>query len=216
MHYKKMIFCDFDGTITTRDTLEGFIQQFTDIDIRALGYEMGKKGYTVKRGITEMMALVPSARYEEGTEYFRNVKIREGFGEFLDVAARMEIPVVVISGGIREMTELVLAPYRDKIAALWAAKVDLSGEWVRFYSDYETETELVGKVGIIKGYDCDYAICIGDSYTDMEMGMFGNEVYARDRLAAALTQMGKPFSTFETFYDIIEKLKAGTGGSCDA
>ena len=176
MHYKKIIFCDFDGTITAQDTLEGFIQQFTDKDIRALGYEMGKKGYTVKRGIKEMMALVPSAKYEAGTEYFRHIRIREGFGEFLETAAQMEIPVVVISGGIREMTELVLAPYRDKITDLWAAKVDLSGEWVRFYSDFETETELVGKVGIIKGYDCDHVICIGDSYTDMEMGMYADEV----------------------------------------
>ena len=34
MQYKKIIFCDFDGTITAEDTLEGFIQQFITEDIR--------------------------------------------------------------------------------------------------------------------------------------------------------------------------------------
>ena len=207
MHYKKIIFCDFDGTITAEDTLEGFIQQFITEDIRVLGHEMAKKGYTVKRGIKEMMAMIPSDKYEAGTEYFRRIKLREGFGEFLDKAAGLGIPVVVLSGGIRDMTELVLAPYRDKILDLWAGKVDLSGEQVRFYSDFETETELVGKVNIIRGYDCEHVICIGDSYTDVEMALYAQEVYARDRLAAAMAQAGKSYCTFETFYDIIDRLK---------
>ena len=207
MQYKKMIFCDFDGTITAEDTLEGFIQQFITEDIRALGREMAQKGYTVKRGIKEMMAMIPSDRYEAGTEYFRHIRLREGFDEFLDAAAALGIPVVVLSGGIRDMTEQVLAPYRHKILDLWAGKVDLSGERVRFYSDYETETELMGKVNIIRGYDCDHVICIGDSYTDIEMALHAREVYARARLAAAMEQMGKSYCTFETFYDIIDRLK---------
>lgn len=207
MQYKKIIFCDFDGTITAEDTLEGFIQQFITEDIRRLGHEMAQKGYTVKQGIREMMAMIPSDKYEAGTEYFRHIRIREGFDAFLNRAAELGIPVVVLSGGIRDMTELVLAPYRDRILDLWAGKVDLSGERVRFYSDFETETELVGKVNIIRGYDCEHAICIGDSYTDVEMALYAQEVYARDRLAAAMEKMGKSYCTFETFYDIIDRLK---------
>ena len=89
MHYKKIIFCDFDGTITAEDTLEGFIQQFIAEDIRALGREMVKKNYTVKRGIKEMMAMIPSDSYTAGTEYFRHIRLREGFEVFLDTAEEL-------------------------------------------------------------------------------------------------------------------------------
>lgn len=216
MRYKDIIFCDFDGTITTEDTLEGFMQQFISEDIRALGSRMAAEGYSIKRGVTELMSSIKSEDYRRKTDYFQRLPFREGFGDLLACARKRGIPVVVLSGGIREMTELALAPYREDILDLWAAQVDLSGEYVRFYSEYETETELVGKVGIMGRYAYDRAICIGDSYTDMEMASHAQIVFARDRLAKNMQALHKKFYPFETFYDIISALESLCGGIGDA
>ena len=207
-----MIFCDFDGTITAKDTLEAFIESFIGPDIWTISERMLKEGYTVKRGIKELMGMIRSEDYLNGLHLFKDLPIREGFGEFLDCCGSLGIPVVVLSGGIKEMTEEALAPYMDKIHDLWAGSVDTSGEYIRFYSDYETETELMGKINIIKRYDFEKVIAIGDSYTDFEMGSFADITFARDRLAAALENDGKPFFPFETFCDIIPELQKLFGG----
>ena len=78
---------------------------------------------------------------------------------------------------------------------------------MRFYSPYESDTEVVGKVGIMRRYDCDRTICVGDSYTDLEMAAAADMVFARDRLASAMEKTGKKHFTFETFYDMINVLK---------
>lgn len=212
MPYRDIIFCDFDGTITETDTLEGFIQQFTEEDIRTVGKRMQSSGYSVKRGITELMGSIRSEDYRKKTDYFRHLPFREGFGDFLDYAKAVQIPVVILSGGIRDMVSLALAPYRDKIADLWAGQVDLTKEYVRFYSDYESETEVVSKVSIMRRYACDHAIAVGDSYTDMEMACEAQIVFARDRLAAAMEKSGKNYFTFASFYDIISALQNVRGG----
>lgn len=207
MHYREIIFCDFDGTVTEIETLEAFLQLFLSEDLRALGQEMMAKGYSVKQGIKETMARIPSDDYRRHTDFFRQLPIREGFEAFLDYAHTVGIPVVILSGGIREMVETSMAPYRNKILDIWSGEVDLSGEYVRFYSPYESDTEVVSKVGIMRRYDCDRTICVGDSYTDLEMAAAADVVFARDRLASAMEKAGKKHFTFETFYDMINVLK---------
>lgn len=202
-----IIFIDFDGTITAIDTLEYFMTALTGIDMREYGIQKTKEGYTVRMAITEMMGMIRSEDYKKSTYMFKDLPVREGFDDFLDAAKECNIPVVVLSGGVEEMAEETIKPYRDKIQDLWAAKVDLSGEYIRYYSGYESETELVGKTGIMARYDYDKAIAIGDSFTDREMSLASDIVFARDRLAEVLEKSGKSFYRYETFHDIAEKLR---------
>lgn len=202
-----MIFVDFDGTITAYDTLEVFITKLAGIDAGKVCAEMIAQGYSIKDIIIEFMGKIRSEDFINSRDQFDDLPLREGFGEFLDYAGSKGIPVIVLSGGVREMAERAVAAHRDKISDLWAADVDLSGEYVRFYSNHATETETVGKVGIIKQYDCDTVICVGDSYTDFEMAMYSDYVFAIDKLADKLEAEGRRFFKFNTFHDIIRVLE---------
>ena len=113
---KPIIFTDFDGTITTEDTLTGAILPYVDKK-EFLEYN-GK----LERGEMTLSAVVRYA-YDD-----RPAQIRPGFSEFLDDMEKRGIPVVVISGGFRQFSERKLAPYMKKITALHAVDMTVDGD----------------------------------------------------------------------------------------
>ncbi len=205
--YPLIVFSDFDGTITEHETLEAFIQLFIKEDIRKVAAQMIQSGYSVKDGIKEMMSRISVEQYNKKRDFFRNLPIRPGFAEFVKFLQLKNIPLVVLSGGILEMVTLNLAPYMEGIMCYYTANVDLSGQMVRFWSDYETEQELVGKQEIMSSFNYDKAICIGDSYTDFRMTMCADIVFARDRLAEKMEESQRTYFKYDTFYDIISQLE---------
>lgn len=204
--YAWMVFADFDGTITEQETLEEFLQLLLEEDIRSIGEQMVRKGYTVKQGVQELFGRVTAERYREHTCFFDGLSLRPGFSEFAEVLEERQIPLVVISGGIREMVERNLAPFRKRILDIYAGEADLSSGHVRFWSPYETTEEIVGKRQVMARYQWEHAICIGDSYTDFRMAEAATHVFARDRLASMMKKTGKPYYEYENFYDIINQL----------
>ena len=212
--YTWMVFADFDGTITEQETLEAFLELLLEEDIRTVGEQMAQKGYTVKQGVQELFGRVTAGRYREHLSFFDGLSLRPGFAKFVEILAKRRVPLVVISGGIREMVEQNLAPFQDRILAVYAGEADLSSGFVRFWSPFETEEEIVGKRQVMDRYRWKHAICIGDSYTDFRMAEAATYVFARDRLAAMMKKKGKPYFEYETFYDIIKQLPdilEGTG-----
>ena len=209
-----MVFSDFDGTITQEETLEGFLELLLETDIRAEGERMVRAGYTVKQGVQELFARVPAERYREKCGFFDSLALRPGFPEFTSDLAKRGIPLVVLSGGIQQMVERNLAPYRRQILDIYAGEADLSSGFVRFWSPYETEEEIVGKREVMARYPRSRSICIGDSYTDFRMAAAADVIFARDRMADMLRKKGKTHYEYETFYDIIDqlpKILEGTG-----
>jgi 2-hydroxy-3-keto-5-methylthiopentenyl-1-phosphate phosphatase len=202
-----IVFCDFDGSITKEETLEAFIKFNVDIDLEETARKMREEGVTVRDGVRKLIGMIPTEKYLENIGFFENLQIREGFVEFLDFLDNRGIPIVVISGGIDLMVTKTLGKYMNKIEAIYAAKVDLSGEYVYYYSDYESDVEMVSKINIMNLYECDKTICIGDSYTDVIMGKNADIPFARDRLAKALKAEGVKYYPYESFYDVVNQLE---------
>ncbi len=205
-HYPLIVFSDFDGTITEKESLEEFIQLFINEDIQDAAARMLQEGYSVKGGIREMMSRIPVEEYLQNTWFFDTLTIRRGFPEFVKVLQQNQIPLVVISGGIREMVVRNLEPFMDGIQQLYTAEVDLNEKYVRYWSDYETDLEIVGKREVMSRYSYDTSICIGDSYTDFIMAQAADIIFARDRLAENLNKHEIPYFPYDTFHDIIQQL----------
>ncbi|HML38865.1 MAG TPA: haloacid dehalogenase-like hydrolase, partial [Bacillota bacterium] len=146
----------------------------------------------------------PSSRFPEMMEYVRKVPIRDGFPEFLDEMEALGIPVVVISGGLRQLLEEKIGKYRDRFLGMHYVDLDISGEYMKLVSDYDDGREVLKKTDIMAQYDYRTAICIGDSYTDLNMAAASDIVFARDILAAYLKKEGKPFIPWNDFYDVIK------------
>jgi 2-hydroxy-3-keto-5-methylthiopentenyl-1-phosphate phosphatase len=199
---KRIVFCDFDGTITVAETFVAMITQFAP-EVSALVLpEIYAKRVTLRQGVRQMLESIPSASYSEIIEFTRSQPIRAGFVEFLDFLKTEHIPIVIVSGGLQGMVESVLAPYLDRIEAIHAIDLDTSGDYLQVKSRYEGGTEMVAKAEIMAQYGAEESIAIGDSITDWNMALAASIVFARPPLTDYLDEQQKSYLAWDNFLDI--------------
>ena len=185
--YDTIAFVDFDGTITMEDTLEGAIRLFASPEeFHSVKGKLVRGEMTLSQVVRYAFDGAPSSRLERMLDYVKGVALRPGFPEFLDEMDKREIPVVVISGGVRQFVELRLAPWRGRLLGVHAVDLDTSGPGMKLVSPYDDGNELLKKTDVMALYDYRHAIGIGDSFTDMKMSLAVDTIFARDVLAAYL------------------------------
>ena len=206
--YDTIVFVDFDGTITMEDTLEGAIRLFASPEeFHSVKGKLVRGEMTLSQVVRYAFDGAPSSRLERMLDYVKGVALRPGFPEFLDEMDKREIPVVVISGGVRQFVELRLAPWRGRLLGVHAVDLDTSGPGMKLVSPYDDGNELLKKTDVMALYDYRHAIGIGDSFTDMKMSLAVDTIFARDVLAAYLQKMGRQFLLYDTFFDVIEAVR---------
>ncbi|GBC62781.1 2-hydroxy-3-keto-5-methylthiopentenyl-1-phosphat e phosphatase [Desulfonema ishimotonii] len=203
---KRIVFCDFDRTITVRETFVDILRRFAgeSYDKVAPSFRSGK--VTLRQGVRMLVESIPSDRYPEMLAHIRRQDIRPGFPEFLDFLAERAVPFVVISGGLIGLVSARLESLSDRIHAIHAADVRDDGDYLQVESPFEGGTELVAKVDVMSRYVFDEAVAIGDGLTDRNIAMTASVVFARDGLQAWLRESGKAFFAWEDFFDIRERL----------
>lgn len=204
--YDTIVFADFDGTITMEDTLVGAIRLFAaPEEFQTYNQKLARGEMTLSQVVRYAFDGAPSDRLPRMLEYVRSVPLRPGFAEFLDGMDRRGIPVVVISGGVRQFVEQTLAPFRDRLLGLHAVDLDVSGPQMRLISAYDDGNELLKKTDVMALYEYRHAVGIGDSFTDRNMSLAVDTIFARDILAQYLKKLGVPYLPYEDFYDVIRQ-----------
>ncbi|MER3494373.1 MAG: 2-hydroxy-3-keto-5-methylthiopentenyl-1-phosphate phosphatase [Mastigocladus sp. ERB_26_2] len=199
---KRIIFCDFDGTITVSETFVAVLKHFAPQLSAQLIPEMYARRLTLRVGVRRILESIPSACYPEILEFTRKEPIRPGFTELLDFLEVKKVPLVVVSGGLRGMVEVVLGELVPRIHAIHAVDVNIKGEYLQVNSEFEGGTELVAKVQVMEKYPADEKIAIGDSLTDLNMALATPIVFARDRLAYYLEENQKPYIPWQDFLEV--------------
>ncbi|BAZ41505.1 HAD-superfamily hydrolase [Calothrix sp. NIES-4101] len=205
---RRIVFCDFDGTITAQETFVAVLKEFAPELAADLIPQMYALKITLREGVRRILESIPSSRLSEIIEFTRNQPIREGFPELLDFLDSQDIPFVVVSGGLREMVEAVMGDLVQRVKAIHAIDIDTSNTNFQVISPYEGETELVDKVKVMEMYPADVKIAIGDSVTDLNMALSTPLVFARDRLAQYLSDRNKDYIAWNDFFDVLHALKS--------
>lgn len=204
MKPSRAVFCDFDGTITTQDTFVSMLEKFAPEIAQKLLPAIFRREISLKDGIHQTLGTISSAYYPEIIEYMACQPIRAGLLEFIAFLNRLEVPFVVVSGGLTEMVNAVLVRQRliEGVTAIYAGEVDTTGELLRAYSAIESEVEFVAKAQAMAKYPAQSKIAIGDSVTDINMSLAADLVFARDRLMQYLDAENKPYVQWDDFHDI--------------
>ena len=205
---RRVVFCDFDGTITAIETFAGMLKEFApDLSAKIMP-EMYARRLTLREGVRQLLESIPSKRYPEILEYASDKEIRPGLEELLDFLDNQGVPFVIISGGIRGMVEKVLSRQNllARAASISAVELDTSGDYLRVHSEFEGETELVAKVQVMATYPAQETIAIGDSVTDINMALKADLVFARDRLIDYMEAQNKPYISWNDFFDVRDRL----------
>lgn len=208
---QRIVFCDFDGTITVEDTFVNVCRHFAADTVDRLLREIFKGSLSLKDGIRDIVESIPSARYPEMLDFVNGTPLRAGLERFLDFLEGKNIPFVVISGGLMGLVLRQLGPIAVRAERIYAADVDTSGKYLRVISPFEDGSELVNKKKIMSTYRYTDAAAIGDGVTDQGMAMEASIVFARKHLADFLDKCSKSYETWNDFYDVRETLERRWG-----
>ncbi|MGB8700827.1 MAG: HAD-IB family phosphatase [Thermosynechococcaceae cyanobacterium] len=206
MNVKRVVFCDFDGTITVAETFVAVLKRYTPDLSAELIPQIYTLQLTLREGVRRMLESIPSQVYPEILEFVRSQPLRPGLAEFLAFLHRQNVPCVVISGGLQGMVAAALAPYQSQIQAIYGVAVDTGGDRLQITSPAEGETDFVDKVALMQRHPARETIVIGDSVTDLNMALAADVVFARDRLAQYMEERGKAYDSWADFYDIRDRL----------
>jgi 2-hydroxy-3-keto-5-methylthiopentenyl-1-phosphate phosphatase len=205
--FKKAVFCDFDGTITSKETLSGMVSHLLPERWKEIVPEMLARRMTLREGVKTLVESIPVKRYGEVIDFVMAVPMRPGLEELLDFLDGRGVPFIVLSGGLRGMVESRLGPLVKRVHDIYAVDTDLSGEFIRVSSQFEGETELMDKPRVISQYGAEQVIAIGDGFTDINMAQVADLVFARDTLAQIMQQSGKTFIPWNDFTDVRRELE---------
>ncbi|MBU1171043.1 MAG: HAD-IB family phosphatase [Proteobacteria bacterium] len=202
----RMVFCDFDGTITVEDTFVKVCRHFAADVVDRMLKDIFKGTLTLKEGIRTIVESIPSSRYEEMLDFVNGTPLRPGLDSFLDFLEEKQVPFVVISGGLRSLVERQLGDIAKRASAIYAADVDTAGPCLHVISEFEEGTELVNKKKIMDTYSFTDAVALGDGVTDHGMAMAASLVFARRHLADYLDKQNRPYVRWNDFHDVREAL----------
>lgn len=201
-NYKRVVFCDFDGTITKQETFVAMLNRFAPEKMKEFGKKLFQKKITLREGVRGVVESIPSRHYRDMVEFINDEEIREGFEELLMFLKDADTPFIIISGGLKDSVERRLESYMDFIAGIYAPSIDASGDFLKMVSAFEEDNELVAKARVMDLFSYDQSISIGDGATDHKMALHSTLVFTRDRLATFLNKSQVWYVPWENFLDI--------------
>jgi 2-hydroxy-3-keto-5-methylthiopentenyl-1-phosphate phosphatase len=207
-----VVFCDFDGTITEKDMIISICEKFCPPVWKTIVQDILSKRKSVKDGVAEMFALIPSSKKEEILAFAQAAfRLRAGFPEFLAFCKSNGILFTVCSGGIDFFVEPLMASYKAFIHKIYSIPADFLGPMIRLRHPLACETEGTCKVKVMEQFPNTIRILIGDSITDLHGARHANVVFARNGLQDYLDEEKISYAPFETFFDITKMLSEFKG-----
>lgn len=204
--YERIVFCDFDGTITKQETFVAMLNRFAPEKMKEFGKKLFQKKVTLREGVRGVVESIPSSHYKDMIAFIKHEKIREGFEELLLFLKQNDTPFIVISGGLKDSVEQRLESYMDLIDGIYAPSIDTSGKLLKIVSAFEEDEELLAKVRVMELFSYGQSISIGDGATDHKMALHSDLVFARDRLSAFLDKNDASYVPWKNFLDIKQYL----------
>jgi 2,3-diketo-5-methylthio-1-phosphopentane phosphatase len=210
------IICDFDGTITPRDTTDRVLEALADPAWRELEARWVATEITASECMRQQIALVGGAQAELDA-VLDDAELDPGFREFVIWAETRGLPVSVVSDGVDYFIGRILS--RHGLAHLPVVANRLTGEpgaW-RLEQPWSRKGCAAGS-GVCKcevtgpwGGDRPSTVYVGDGRSDFCVSGRTDVLFAKGALADYAAARGQAFLPFETFHDVTRALARLTG-----
>lgn len=211
---KIMILSDFDGTITTKDTLVAILNTYAPKSWHKIEKLVKSERMGSKVALRKEFSLfyINKARYVSFLK--RKINIDPAFKSFLKFIKKRKIKFLILSGGFSLNIRTLLKKYKIGNLPFYANRLLFKNK--KFEIIYPYPQNGCKKCGNCKrrhllkfkkrGY---YIIYIGDSTTDRCSIKEADLVFAKWDLAKYCRKRKIPYILYETFKDIRDYLKRG-------
>ena len=209
---EKIIYCDFDGTITKEDTLKKFFNTFTGdrwLEAERL-WEEGK--ISSKECLISELKLIEHISKKELADFLSTVEIDEYFCEFYNFIKSHGYEFVILSDGFDFFIDKVLKRYNLSNIVFYSNALKLSDDKlsVEFPNSDKNCQRASGtcKCSKITRQDFYY---IGDGISDVCIAKKARTLFAKHNLKKYCDENKIDYVSFKSFKDIFDYF-ANRGG----
>lgn len=205
------IFCDFDGTITEKDTLVflstrlGAGPEF----VREIGEDLRLGRMTLREAIDAEMRTVRLSFTEAAAILRREIPLDSGFRLLVEWSERERIPFTILSAGFHELIRLFVPEDVFPWVSVLANNIEPDTErgWQCHFQDdgpygHDKQTSL--RAAQNRG---EYVIFIGDGFSDRQAAEVADEVFAKHSLAEYCREQGIDFHEYHNLADVLTKIQ---------
>lgn len=217
---KIQVFCDFDGTITTRDTVDFLLTELADPQWE----EIEEQWVRGEIGSRECMAKqIPLIRggWKKVQELLDTLTITDGAATFVEWCRSRSIPFVVVSDGLDRVIEYILNRNGIRADRVYANHLieSATGE---LQLQASARPRLAGcQSGVCKcqivgqqGYQL-IRVVIGDGRSDFCWAKEADLLYAKGKLVDFAGTQGIGCNVFDTFHEIQASLQTVSTGKLE-
>ena len=215
---KIQVFCDFDGTITTRDTVDVLLSELADPKWEEIEEQWVRGEINARECMARQIPLIRGG-WSKVRELLDSLSVTAGAAEFVEWCKSKSIPFVVVSDGLDRVIEYLLKRNGINADAVFANHLleTASGEFQlqasarpRFANCQSgvCKCQIVGQ----PAYQIIRTV-IGDGRSDFCWAKEADLLYAKYKLVDFATSQGIGHNVFDTFHDIKASLKLVNTGS---
>jgi 2-hydroxy-3-keto-5-methylthiopentenyl-1-phosphate phosphatase len=205
-----LVQCDFDGTVTEKDTSFFLLDAFAQGDWRLLLREYKEHKISVGEFNTKAFAMVKADKSTLLGALKGEVKVRAGFQELVNYCLEKGLRLVIVSNGLDFYIKAVLKDLALKNIEMHAAQASFHPEGMevhyvgpdgkRLDDDFK---EVYTKSFLKLGYRVIY---VGNGDSDIAPAKYAHHVFARGELLAYCRENNLKYKPFENFVDVVRDL----------
>ncbi len=200
------ILCDFDGTISVDDTVEGILDRFGKPEWREIDRAMAEGEYGSREARQRQTTLMQAGQADVEA-YLQTVSIDPGFPAFLAETSRAGLPLTIVSDGYDIAVKQVFARHGIENLDVLANGLlfQSSGCAVEFpFTDPDCAIEAgLCKCSAMGRLRNRKSVLIGDGFSDFCTAGAADFVFAKGELAVHCRSENIPYVRFERFEELV-------------
>lgn len=212
-----VVFCDFDGTVTTSDVTDVLLKQLAHPSWQEIEERWVNGEIDDCQCMAQQIALIDGAWPNIVKVVDNSIAIDPHFKSFMALCNSMNIPVYIGSNGLDRIIKHILNRECIEVEGYWAYRlVEGNKSWSLEFPQGEkrgkckTPSSIACKCALLekKRTDSDpYKIVIGDSKSDFCWSTQADFVFAKTKLAQYCLEQDIDHQTFVDFSHISECLE---------
>jgi 2,3-diketo-5-methylthio-1-phosphopentane phosphatase len=207
------IFCDFDGTITTKDVGEHMFLKFGDSEkAYSIFQRWVKKEIDSAQEWRELLELVKDLTPEKFNLFLDTIEIEYGFKEFVKFCDENNIELIILSDGMDYYIKHILEKNGFGNLKFFSNRLEFTelGPVVSFpYSDEECKECANCKRNhlINNSSDEDITIYIGDGFSDTCPIQYADYIFGKKTLLKFCEKERISYYPYKNFKEVIARIR---------
>lgn len=207
-----IIVVDFDGTLSTRDTVDHLLDQFASSAWKDIEAEWHANKITAIECMQKQLSMVRADKTSLDT-FFSEISLDSTFKNFYDVVKAFS-DVVIVSDGLDRAIDIALEKSDLSFLPRFANKLHFTDLGIDISWPYKNPNCEAGngvcKCAVAKSLNQSQQklILIGDGLSDLCLAKKADIVFAKNSLLSHCRRFGIPHIQFNSFDDVLKVMQS--------